>query len=58
MYEQEKKIKAIREAVATFSIDKLVVTPQSIIQVLDKIPTKPDSKDMQLRRTLYGKNSR
>lgn len=54
----EKKIKAIREAVATFSIDKLVVTPQSIIDVLTKPRSNIDSKDIQLRRTLYGKNSR
>lgn len=58
MYEQEKKIKAIREAVATFSIDKLVVTPQSIIQVLTKTQSISDSKNTHLRRTLYGKNSR
>lgn len=58
MYEQEKKIKAIREAVATFSIDKLVVTPQSIIQVLTKTQSISDSKNPHLRRTLYGKNSR
>lgn len=56
MYVEEKKLKAIREAKATFAIDKLVVTSKAVFDVLTQV--KSVSTNVQLRRTLYGKKSR
>ena len=58
MHENEKKMKAIREALATFAIDNLVVSSQSMNHILTKSQSSSVSKGLQLRRMFYGKISK